>query len=301
MQAWGIMMSTFEDPLRPRGALRETRNMRRAVTISGNVGQKPAKQPPRFPRLLPGEALAALEKLFWTEPIFEVSVPEDGEAMIFTYRIATPSEVRNRYPGVHDLFFGDGRYLWAKRLDQAYRESKSGDKDFHQLIGYFLRRTLHRALEIWVSESWQLSRADRPKELEEFGKKGTIKRTQPDPRLAFWIAKRVMELEPIVIHLRKTFGRRHEPVSDQELSAEIRKHLPPQHLQRALARIFVKDTHIPLREVLTRKRLNTSRIVQALVECEMEDLHLSLGYISWKKHVTVGKEILLALDTSTKS
>jgi hypothetical protein len=270
------------------------------MTIPSNSGPRQAKQPHRFPRLIDDGGAAALEKLFWAEPKFKASVSRDGTTLKFTYRVPTPSALRSDYPGLYDLFLVTGSGLFVKALNQAYAESKSGSHDVHQFIGYFLRRVLNRALKIWLEDSLKLYKHGNEEQLEGFDKKAKIKRSQPDARVAYWIAKRFRELTPAVNDLRKQLGKRHKFMSDRELSVEVQKYVPPQNLRRALERIFVEGVPMSLREVFTGERLSTSQIVRALIECEMEDLGLSLGHISWRKYVNVGRDLLLALDTVTR-
>jgi hypothetical protein len=169
------------------------------------------KQVQRYPRLLEGKQAGALAKLMWRKPDFSACITENNRSIEFRYRVTIPMELKAWDPGVWELFFGARIDNWERTLNAAYRDTKSGAKQIHQVISNHLRTVFTKAMFMYLEdlrepptglvknvsqhEHWQQITKDQ---LDAFWKLAKVKRSQPDPWLALQIDKRFRKLRPII-------------------------------------------------------------------------------------------------------
>ena len=154
--------------------------------------------------MLRGEVAGALTALLWQKPQFSVVATKKKKTVVFKFHVPVPHGLRQSYPGIWELFWGTGIEHWKKALSDAYWHGKWGDKELHHSISNHLHVVYRDALGVWPKASLALSGDGDKKseELQAFYRNARIKRSQPDPWLALWVAERIEYLQPAIKEFR---------------------------------------------------------------------------------------------------
>jgi hypothetical protein len=161
--------------------------------------------PKRFPRLLTGEAVGFLTTLLWQELKFSVAVTKKKKAIVFKLTVPVHDELRRSYPGIWELFFGEGVEDWKKHLSTAYWNTEWGDKQLSRSIAIQFKLVYEKALYAWF-ESYLRSSQDSDKKTEQlqaFRDRATIKKVFSLPSSNCALNSKENRIEMLQCVLRK--------------------------------------------------------------------------------------------------
>jgi hypothetical protein len=247
--------------------------------------------PQKYPRLFAGEAVGFLTALLWQKPKFSVAVTKKKKAVVFKLTVPVHKELQRSYPEIWHFFFGEGVDAWKKHLSTAYWNAAWGDKKLSISVGNQLRVVYKNALRAWFESYLRTSPDSNTKneQLRAFDGSAQIKRLQPDPWIAMWVAWRFECLQPAINQLRIKLKK--GPQRNVELLApEIKAFLPtPVDFQRALGPISEEKGNA-IADIFFTK-LPDKEIAEAFIRCELEDSNRKLGKQSLKTYLRVGSKM----------
>ena len=253
----------------------------------------------RFPRLIGGKEAAALEKLLWVAPNFEVRLTKTKQKaatkLIFTIPIS--AEFSKSYPKLYWAIAGRRANDWENAIADGYWKTIYNKKVLPKFISSVLHRAFKKGVRIWLYETWGLQddfyKEHVGQELSDFDKHAITKTgPQPDPRVALWTAKRFNRLLPAAQELRNRLKSKAPSLKDDELQREIKKVLPYGTFLDALQSILAEQEHVGPREFFNTPRVTPRQVVRAMLKRELEKRGYSMKKISLQKFLKLGNILL---------
>lgn len=253
-----------------------------------DVAKKPIR---RSPRLLTGTEGAAIEKLLWTKPRFDVKVSSKPFVTEFRFRISLPRETAARYPVVKSLFFGPGARDFEMSLSRSYWESVSG-KTVSRFIQNLLHLVFRNAIERWLKTGWSFESVARAeKDIQNYIRNAKSKRgQQPDPVLALWMVSRVNTLKKKIRAVRSAYSKR--KVRGTAIWKLAEKVASRDVLRKVLTQLF--DNPDNIEALFLDKRLTTNRTALAVLEVELAErgnTALKTRRVSLAKYLEAGNAL----------
>jgi len=256
----------------------------------------------RFPRLLTGEAAAALVSVLHWKPVFKVRLPKGKMSVVFSYKFSVPAQIPPEVLDLYAVLFNDRGGHWNRSLSVAKKKAEARRKRALGRVHNFLQSILTDAFKIWLFESWGPGadyRAKRKGHLLEFKTQSRLTPgTKPDPRAALLAAIRFRELDEewkkILLRLKTKAPQATK--KDVQIKEEIsRSGFPLEIVRRSLAKIYDEGKGITFTELMT-PGIRHGRIARAIVSCEMEDRGYDICAIKVDKYIKLGTRLLLGLS-----
>jgi hypothetical protein len=262
----------------------------------------------RFPRLPTGDEVAALEKLAWSAPEFDVEVNSADRAIDFIFRIAVP-KLPKRYRTLSSVLFPSitehrksVSQSWEEAFQSGFSKAKYNNKNFAKFIASPLHKLFIAGIQEWLhDESWDVEDADGkpigPTRLAAFENKSRIGKNQPDPKLALWTARRASRFRSAITVLRADLSKRVDGMKPGELRQEILKLLPYRTFIAGLRKIGPEPNPSP-KAFFTATWVTTKSMVEAMLTAELEEVKgCDLSRISLKTYLKNGEELLGVLSS----
>jgi hypothetical protein len=275
--------------------------MRRKFTnIPGEAGVK--KEIKRFPRLPNENEAIGLANLAWNTPQFLPRMITEKRVVDFIFRISVP-QFPKRYRALQILLFPSTTKSWEKAFHAAYSKSKYGDKDLAKFMANPLHELFRAGVKEWLDETFDLEDTDKgtgkTARLEAFTKGSRIRKHQPDPRVALWLASRRNRLLPAAKRLQKRLESKISSLKLEELHREISRVLPYRGFLVALRDILDDQTAGP-RQFFNKSGLSPQLLIERMLKFDLEKKGHDLKKISVKKYLKVGEEYLNYLSSLPK-
>lgn len=195
----------------------------------------------RWPFLPTQSQAAALAKLLWSEPAFDVQIQKSEMVIRFMHSIKVSKDLRRLFPPLAELVFGKGAETWEAELRSSYSQGRSGSKGFDRFISNFLRRVLNDAVQNWNESGWkQFYGKSTPAESREEAIVSILTKRgpQPNPWTSIEVAECYREFLSLTRALRKSFVKEPSSQSEEVLKRKIEELLPLETVQGALLDIF---------------------------------------------------------------
>jgi hypothetical protein len=248
----------------------------------------------RFPRLTTGSEAAAIAKLLWTNPNFNVRVNKHSLATEFVFSVPFPEEVKHEYAPVKRLFFEDGAPDWETALAHSYWKTSSGKKVSH-FIPNLLHLVLTNGMKQWLEKTMTLAETQQAvHELQSFKTQNRTKRgQQPEPRLALWTAMRHEELLEQIASLKKRFKKK-KWTRSSELWRAIERIVGHDVVCKALKELVDNEN---IEAIFVDRRVSVERIARAMLKAELEQkpLKRSNRPLTLDKYLKLGDELRILL------
>jgi hypothetical protein len=253
----------------------------------------------RFPRLPNEKELIGLEKLVWNSPHFLARMNADNHTVDFIFRISVPRFPKH-YRALRLLMFPSNSESWEKAFHAGYSKSDYGDKDLAKFMVNPLHVLFRAGVQEWLDETLDLADGGtgptKLARLEAFSEGSKIRKHQPDPRVALWLARRRNRLLPAAKGLRTRLESKISFMKLEELRREISRVLPYAGFLAALRNILDDQTAGP-GQFFNKAGLSPKILIEEMLKLELERKAHDLKRISVKKYLKVGQELLNCLSS----
>jgi len=257
------------------------------------------RRPHRFPRLIEGQEAAALEKLLWVPPNFEVQLKrtKKGTLTRLVFSIPMAPDFETSFPGLHRLIFESRANEWENAIADGYWKSKYNNKPLSKFVQGVLRRAFKNGVKNFLEEEWSLPgasyKAQIVQELSDFDKHAIATRgPRPNPQIAFWAAKRFNTLVPAIRGLRAKFKGNIPHNRPQELKTEIAKLCSYKTYVGAFRSLLPEGKVTPWD--IRNEHIHPRAIALAIIECELpkQGYTIDVKQGTLWKHIQLGKKLI---------